>query len=329
MNDKKPKIAIYWASSCGGCDVAVLGLHEKLLELVDYADIAFWPAAADIKYDDVESMKTNEIDVTLFNGAVRTSENEEIAEMLREKSKILVAYGSCSAQGGIPGLANLSNKEEVFEEAYLNNETTPNPDRTTPQSETKKNGKELQLPSFYDRVKSLDQVVEVDYTVPGCPPPGNLTEKFVELLTSDELPEKGSVIANEKSVCDECPREWQREPIKEFVRPHEVEIDTDKCLLDQGIVCMGPATRGGCDAACPETNMPCAGCLGAPPSVEDQGTKMLNSLASVFSIGEEGAHLEQEKNILKNFTDPLGTFYKYSLPKSIFGGRIEEERKDG
>ena len=329
MNEKKPKIAVYWASSCGGCDVAVLGLHEKLLELVDYADIAFWPAAADIKYDDVESMKPGEIDVTLFNGAIRTSENEEIAEMLREKSKILVAYGSCSAQGGIPGLANLSNREDVFEEAYLNNKTTPNPDKITPQNVTEKDSKKLKLPFFYDRVKSLDQVVEVDYTVPGCPPHGNLTEKFVELLLANDLPEKGSVIANEKSVCDECSREWQREPIEKFVRPHEVEVDEEKCLLDQGIICMGPATRGGCDASCPDTNMPCAGCQGPPSSVEDQGTKMLNSLASVFGIGEEGSHLEQEKDILENFPDPVGTFYKYSLPKSIFGGRIEEERKDG
>ncbi len=308
--------------------MAVLGLHEKLLELVDYADIAFWPAAADMKYEDVEEMNPNEIDITLFNGAIRTSENEEIANLLREKSKNLVAYGSCSAQGGIPGLANLANKEEVFEKAYLDNETTPNPDKTSPQKKTTVNERELSLPSFYDRVNSLDQVVEVDYTIPGCPPPPDLTEQFVELLTEGELPEKGSFLAKDKSVCDECPREWQQEPIEELVRPHQVEIDEEKCLLDQGIICMGPATRGGCEASCPETNMPCAGCLGAPPSVEDQGTKMLNSLASVFSIGEEGANLEKEKDVLSGLPDPLGTFYKYSLPKSIFGGRIEKGRKD-
>lgn len=328
MPKNKPKIAVYWAASCGGCDVSVLGLHERILDLVEFADIAFWPAAADLKYDDLRKYSEDEIDLTLFNGAIRSSENEEIAKILREKSRTLVSYGSCAAQGGIPGLANLASREEIYDTVYRNNETTPNPDAVVPQNSVELNGREMELPSFYDRVKSLSQVVEVDYTVPGCPPPPEIAERLLDLVLEGDLPEPGSVIAESKTVCDECSREWRKETVEEFVRPHQAEIDPEECLLDQGIICMGPATRAGCGASCPSAQMPCAGCFGPPPNVTDQGTKMLNSLASILKIGEEGDHLDQEQDLLETLPDPIGSFYQYSLPSSIFGGRVDKVRDD-
>ena len=71
-------------------------------------------------------MPDNYIDVTLFNGAIRNSENEHMANLLRKKSKILVAYGSCSHLGGIPGLANFSTKEDIFRRVYEESESTVN-----------------------------------------------------------------------------------------------------------------------------------------------------------------------------------------------------------
>jgi len=324
MPKNKKKIGAYWAASCGGCDVALLGLHERILDLLDFADIAFWPAATDFKYEDLKGYGKNELDLTFFNGGIRTSENEEIAKLLREKSEILVAYGSCAHQGGIPGLANMSGKNELFDTVYKQTPTSNNPDNTVPLESTKRNGEVLNLPEIEDRVRSLDGVVEVDYTVPGCPPPPELTEDFLDLLTKGELPEKGSVVAGSKTVCDECSREWNRETIDELSRPQEVEIDPEKCLLDQGIICMGPVTRSGCGGSCPEVNMPCKGCFGPPPKVEDQGTEMLNSLASVLQLGEEGQALEQEREMLSSLPDPIGTFYTFSLSNSIFGGKVSE-----
>jgi len=305
--------------------VALLGLHEKIVDLVKYADIVFWPAATDFKYEDLKGYTEDEIDITFFNGGIRTSENEELANLLRKKSKILVAYGSCAAQGGIPGLANLSSRKQLFDTVYVNNATTDNPDKTVPLEVTKKNNRKLTLPELEESVRSLNQVVKVDYLIPGCPPPPELTSDFLELLINDELPEKDAVIAGKKTICDECPREWQGKSIDKINRPHDTEIDPDMCLLDQGIICMGPATRSGCGAACPEKNQPCKGCFGPPENVNDQGTEMLNSLASVLQIGEEGTALEQEWNTLNNLPDPVGSFYTYSLPTSIFGGRVEDE----
>ncbi len=109
-DEKKGKLALYWAASCGGCEIAVLALNEKILDVAAAFDIVFWPVAIDAKVHDVEQMADGEIDVCLFNGGIRTSEQEYMAHLLRKKSKVLVAFGSCAHEGCIPGLANLSNR---------------------------------------------------------------------------------------------------------------------------------------------------------------------------------------------------------------------------
>ncbi|MCJ7630988.1 oxidoreductase, partial [Candidatus Bathyarchaeota archaeon] len=101
----KLKFAFYWAASCGGCEIAVLDINEKILDVIGLADIVFWPVALDIKYKDVEAMPDKSIDVCFFNGAIRNSENEHMARLLREKAKTLVAFGSCANEGCVIGLA--------------------------------------------------------------------------------------------------------------------------------------------------------------------------------------------------------------------------------
>lgn len=110
----KIKLALYWASSCGGCEIAQLEIGTKLLKLIEVADIVFWPVAIDVKYKDVEAMPEGSIDVCLFNGGIRTSEQEHMAKMLRGKSKILISYGACANYGGIPGMANLFNRDMIL-----------------------------------------------------------------------------------------------------------------------------------------------------------------------------------------------------------------------
>jgi F420-non-reducing hydrogenase small subunit len=166
MSKEKLKFAFYWAASCGGCEIAVLDINEKILDVVAIADIVFWPVAMDIKYKDVEAMPDKSIDVCFFNGAIRTEEQEHLAKLLRKKSKVLVAFGSCACQGGIPGLANVANKKEVFERAYLQSPSTNNPNSVTPKTSFKVPEGELKLPEFFDTVKTLDQTVDVDYYLP-------------------------------------------------------------------------------------------------------------------------------------------------------------------
>jgi len=315
----KPKIkmAVYWGAACGGCCVSVLDVHESLFDVVEAADLVFWPIALDTKYADVEAMEDNYIDLTLFNGAIRNSENEHMAKVLRSKSKILVAYGSCSHMGGIPGLANFSTKDELFQRVYFDSESTENPDKITPQTKYKSNGYELELPEFYNDVKTLDQTVDVDYYLPGCPPQTErLVEVFMAIVTGTELPPKGSVIgALDKPQCDDCKRKKTDDKLlKEFKRPWEIEDDGETCFLEQGVICMGPATRGGCgNARCVIGNAPCRGCYGPTSDVVDPGAKMLSAIGTIIDSNDP----EEIKEIIEKVVDPAGTFYRFSLPGSI------------
>ena len=103
----------------------MLDTNEFILDVAAVADIRLWPIAVDGKYKDVEAMEDGELDLAIFNGAVRNCENEHIAKLLRQKSKLMVAFGSCAHLGGIPGLANLCTKDEIFDDA---------PTWTTPRS---------------------------------------------------------------------------------------------------------------------------------------------------------------------------------------------------
>ena len=87
------------------------------------------------------------------------------------------------------------------------------------------------------------------------------------------------------AVCEECPREKNVKQIERFYRPHEIMPDPDICLLEQGIVCMGVATRAGCGALCPQVDMGCGGCYGPLDEVVDQGANMVAAIASVIEAG--------------------------------------------
>lgn len=308
----KLKIAFYWAASCGGCEIAVLDINEKILEVVEKADIVFWPVAMDIKYKDVEAMPDKSIDVCFFNGAIRNEENERMAKLLRRKSKILVAFGSCACEGGVIGLANLWDRNSVFERVYLETPSTRNPESVTPETSVEVAGGELELPKFYNTLKTLAQTVEVDYFLSGCPPPIPCIIQAIEAILSGNLPPKGSSLLPNKSVCDECPREKKDRKISEIKRIYEIEDDFKTCFWDQGVVCMGPATRAGCGAQCPKANIPCTGCNGPGPRVTDQGAAITNALASALT----------DPQVVKQIVDPVGTFYKYSLAASILRRKL-------
>jgi F420-non-reducing hydrogenase small subunit len=324
---EKPKLAMYWAASCGGCEISVLNIGDKILKVDEIFDVAFFPCIADFKYQHVRDYPDGYIDVCLFNGAIRNEENEEMAHLLRQKSKVLVAYGSCAYEGCIPALSNLTTAEATFKAVYLDNPSTDNPEGITPQLKTQVPEGELEIPAFYNTVKSLDQVVDVDYYLPGCPPEPPQIWAVLEvvvagLLEGAELPPAGSIVgAKNVAVCEECPLEKDEKQIERFYRPYEVKPEPGKCLLEQGLVCMGLATRGGCGALCPQVGMGCRGCYGPLDAVEDQGAKMLAAIASVVGVGsahEDEVEMEQKlAEVMDTIADPSGTFYRFSMAHSL------------
>ncbi|HWR81889.1 MAG TPA: hypothetical protein VN285_01150 [Candidatus Deferrimicrobium sp.] len=324
----KPRVGFYWCASCGGCEEAVVDLAEAVLDVVAAVDIVFWPVALDFKRSDVEAMRDGEMAVCFVNGAIRTSEQVEMAELMRRKSQFLIAFGSCAHSGGIPGMANFFSKESILQEVYHGVPSIANTDTVRPRPETKVTEGQLTLPSFADHVRTLDQTVPVDYYLPGCPPPVKLIVGAVKAILEGTLPPKGTVLAPNIALCDECPRKESKPDellIREFKRPHQIQIDPQKCLLDQGLLCMGPATRSGCDAACINGNMPCTGCLGPTDGIRDYGAKALSSIASVLNSDDE----KEIDTLLKAIVDPGGTFYRYSLPASLLHGTILHEERGG
>lgn len=316
----KPKFAMYWAASCGGCEIAVLNIGEKILDVDAAFDVVFWPVAMDAKYHDVEAMPDKSITLTLFNGSIRNQENEHLAKLLRQKSAIMVAFGSCATEGCIPGMANFSSTEEIFTAVY-DTISTDNPQGVRPKTEwVTPEGIVLTIPQFYPMIKTLDQVVDVDYFMPGCPPESHQIAAVVDLVIQAlagkaTLPPKGSVIgAGGSTVCDDCSRARNVKKIDKFVRIHEVaEVDPTLCLLEQGILCNGLATRSGCGALCPGVGAACVGCYGPAADVVDYGARLMTAVASVIDSRDPN----EIEAILDGIPDPAGSFYRFNLAHSL------------
>jgi F420-non-reducing hydrogenase small subunit len=328
----KPKLAVYWSASCGGCEVAVANLHEHLLEVAEHFDFMFCPCLLDTKKKDIEALEDGEITATLFNGAIRTEENREMAHLLRRKSKLLVAMGACAASGGIPALSNLSTRAQILRAAYLDSPTLDNLEGVVPQERTLVPEGELRLPHFFERVLSLGDVVPVDYTIPGCPPEPDQLWNVIKLLMraleeAEPLPCPGAVMgAGPSSVCDECARTRSDKRLTGFRRVWEFLPDEEQCLMDQGLVCMGMATRSGCGGLCPAVNMPCIGCYGPPEGVFDQGAKLAATLGSIIDIDpirdERRMSIINQKvdQVVAQVPDLAGTACKFSMASHRFNG---------
>lgn len=336
----KIKLAIYWAAACGGCDVSILDTNERILTVGDMADIVMWPVAADGKEKDIAAMDDGEITVSIISGAVRNAENQHMVKLLRQKSKIVVAYGTCACFGGSPALANLvSGADEILDYVYTKTPTTANfqadysKDKPViPQYSYQAPEGELTLPMLFDTVKTLDQVIDVDYFVPGCPP---LQETISHMLKAVAdfayagvaLPPKGTMIGvTTKTLCEECPRKKENARITKICEPYQVNVDPEKCLMDQGILCLGPATIGGCGARCTKVGQPCRGCYGPTEDVQEQGASIFTAVASMFPIREDDGIIGEDEiiEIMSTIKDPLGYFYAFTLGKSLIKRAVKE-----
>ncbi|HNT29333.1 MAG TPA: F420-nonreducing hydrogenase [bacterium] len=288
----KVTVATTWLQGCSGCHIALFDLDEELLDVLEIIDLKAAPVM------DVKQLP--DVDIGLVEGCVANDDNEEVLKHMREKSKKLVALGTCACFGGICGLRNLYHLHDVLERGYVTTESTV--DGHIPQS--------ADIPKLKEYVRPIDQVVKVDGYIPGCPPLPELIKEGLLALTRGELPE-----IKTRNLCEECTRKKSKmlTATRDYLTaavcsPNELEeIDPHVCFLEQGVLCMGPATREGCDARCLHGNMPCRGCMGPTPDAQEQGAKMINALSSILPAG---ALMFQE--------DVVGVGYRYSMPVSIF-----------
>ncbi len=293
---KQKSVAIYAANGCGGCSQSLL-VSDRLSALVDAVHLAFWATQpGDVTQAEIEQYDDREIDILLYAGPVYDDASIATAQLLRRKAKRIVAYGACAHLGGLCGLANL----------------VP--------------GATLHLaPSNDGRfIQPLAAVIDVDYILPGCPPPQEMITRMVdEVFFGDELPPAGTVFAATKAVCAECNRRHLATPLTAINRFHATLPDPEVCLLDQGYICLGPVTRGGCAAVCPRSNRPCTGCAGPLAGARDQGGAVLYALASLVRFaGPDGQ--QRERKVLDSIPDIVGTAYKYSVAASALKRKVND-----
>ncbi|MDI6630877.1 MAG: oxidoreductase [Thermoanaerobacteraceae bacterium] len=314
------RIILNWGASCGGCDVSILDVGRAILDLPESVEILYWPVALDFKRQDLENLPDGSVDVGIINGAVRTAEQEEEARIFRTKCKQIVAYGSCACFGGIPGLANQFTSEELLQRAYFEAPSNVNEEGTMPQPVSGQEGFSLTLPEFLPEVRSLEQVVPVDCYVPGCPPSNSTIMELLGALGSIAAGNAAKkVLASDKALCYDCPRGKTKEAKKAatLYRPHEIIAGSEHCLLEQGIVCLGFATRGGCGARCINVNMPCRGCYGWLPAMSDPGAEAMSAIASITGEWEDYLQPPKIMEVLEAVKDAVGIFYPFSLPSAI------------
>jgi len=297
---EKVTVATTWLQSCSGCHIALLDLHEELLDILELIDIRY-STIIDIK--DVP-----EVDIGLVEGAVANEDNEVILKTFREKAKTIVALGTCACFGGIPGLRNLFMREDVLKRGYVETESTV--DGKIPSGP--------EIPPLKEYVMPINQVVKVDYYIPGCPPLPSAIKDTLVALVEGRTPE-----VKTRNLCEECDRKKDKMLVasRDFVTdavlsPHELDhIDPDLCFLEQGVLCMGPATCEGCGARCLKGNMPCRGCMGPTPGALEQGAKIVNALSSILPAG--GLMFQE---------DIVCVGYRYSMPVSIYPHLAKEGR---
>lgn len=291
----KVNVASEWLNSCSGCEISIIDMGERLLDILKVADIVHLPALMDSKYfgqlGDGTKLTIPKADVGIISGSIRNEEHVEVAEEMRRQCNIIIALGTCATHGGIPSLTNSFHNEETLDRYYNTESTDIEENRGSGHQSINSsvNYPSKGIPELLDSCYALDEKIKVDIYLPGCPPhPDHIFNALVALVQGSEL------TLPDKSVCDTCPtvREGKGK-IKQLRRFLEAPkygapgepLDKMRCLLEQGFLCMGPVTRGGCGGdgtlpRCISARVPCRGCYGPVKHEGNQRLDMLNALVS-------------------------------------------------
>jgi len=269
------KVVEEWLNMCGGCECSMLDVGDALVDILPQLEFVHMPVLMDHKYygqtGEGTKIEIPQADIGIITGGVRTEEHKHVAQEIRNKCKLVIAYGSCACFGGLPALANMFTKDEVFNKVY---KTT----RSTIPGEFPSTG----ITPWTDRVYAVDEIIKVDAKVPGCAPsPDTFADAVTALLTGKPF------ALEEKAVCEDCPLKREKKAIAAIKRPLETAPIKERCLLEQGYLCLGPATRTGCGGhekipRCIAGNFPCRGCMGP---IKFGGNQMVDMMGALATIG--------------------------------------------
>ncbi len=167
----KARIATASLAGCFGCHMSILDIDERILTLLELVEFDKSPI------DDIKTF-TGRCAVGILEGGCCNEENVEVLRRFRESCDILVACGECAIMGGIPAMRNGIPLEECLREAYKAGPTVHNPSGRIPSDK--------ELPLLLDRVYPVQEVVKIDYFLPGCPPSADTIWQALNALLSNE-----------------------------------------------------------------------------------------------------------------------------------------------
>jgi len=215
----KPRVAIFDFACCEGCQLQIVNLEEEILNLIDVVDVVEWREAM--------SEQSHEYDIAIIEGSITRPEDAKRLEVIRSRAKILIALGACATMGGVNKMKNNFDLNEVRECVY-------GEDGTMPHLNT-------------EMTKAVDEVVEVDFKIHGCPINGAEFAQIIRALLVGKAP-----FVPDYPVCVEC------------------KANETICRYEYNEICLGPIIRAGCGAPCPKAGWRCFGCRGTVdnPNVE-------------------------------------------------------------
>ena len=291
------RIAMEWLGSCSGCEISFLNMGEELMALLEAGvEIVHAPLLMDHKYygqtGEGKVLTIPEADIGLVSGGALDEHHLCVLAEMRRKCTMLVALGTCATHGGIPALMNGRDRRQSLQEVFETVSTDPG--ASLP---------DVEVPASLERVYACDEKVAVDLLLPGCPPH---PDRIVEVLHS-RLEER-SLNLSSRSVCDTCPVERRgkgelRDVLRFFTNAsydRSKGVETMRCLLEQGYMCMGPVTLAGCAGGqaprCIEARVPCRGCYGP---VRREGNQMLDMMNALASNGINYRSVVDRRSILR------------------------------
>ena len=291
MGDKKLRLNTEWLSVCGGCHVAVVDLHEKILDVLKAVDILHCPVLTDIK-------DYPKADLGLITGAIRTEHDIYAARQMREACDKIISFGTCAVYGGVPGAAMVHTEDEILDAVYRNGPTT---DSAEPP--------QVASVALEKEVVPLDEVIDVDLYLSGCPPHASFIFDGMLALLENRAP-----IARQETVCGRCTRRMEKTEVDRIRPNHEGIPEPDLCFLSQGYVCLGSVTLDRCLSPCPQQGVVCTGCAGPTMQIltepnRDIRTDIAERMARLTAVGRGEVQREIERS--------AKTHYSYAMASKM------------
>jgi F420-non-reducing hydrogenase small subunit len=295
MSGEKIRLNTEWLCDCGGCNVALVDLHEKILNVLESVVIQKCPVLTDIKdYPEAE--------IGILTGSIRTEHDRHAALEMRKKCKTIIAFGTCAVYGGLHGAGLAHTREEIMDHVFRKSPTTKTD--FLPDSE---------ITGLEKIVTPIDEVIDVDLYLPGCPPHPHFIFESLKTLIENHQPR-----VDKSTVCAACRRTMTKTGVTEIKQSHEGIPDDDICFLSQGYICLGSATLDRCLAPCPNHGIMCAGCAGPTMQIltepnRDIRTEVADRMSRLTCIDKDSIKTHIEKS--------AKTHYAYAMATKMIGNK--------